>query len=513
MSRHFITFLGTSDYGNTTYRWESYGDCETAFVAAAMGRLWGADAITALCTEEARRKNGPLLEQALQEAGLPAAHVRPLPHGRDQAEQWQQFSILRDAVVATEGGEVLVDITHSFRAQPFFAAAVLSVLRAAGDDSGQFQVAYGEYRKAEPVSPIWDLTLFSELIDWAQALGLFLRTGVAGPVVELGRDLRKREVERVRAAGSRDFPHFHALIDAIERFADDLATVRVASLITGYAQDDRQKPKARGSARLLLEAIAQCREEVAAKLPPLALILDRLGDQLGPLVAERLCSPEGQQAMAALARHYRALGRYPEAAAVVREGWVSRGTEPAAVEVNDPGFSHSRRKAGDREWSQLSGNLGRTVAAVRNDIEHAGFVQQPASGPDLKNNISALVDRFERTLEEPKAPETADDRVHPGRCYFVSRHPGAVEWARGQGITVDRWVEHLEVDDIRPGDTVIGSLPVNLAAQVCARGARYLHLSLPMPAEWRGRELGAEELRACGARLEAFQVEAVEQSP
>jgi CRISPR-associated protein Csx16 len=91
--------------------------------------------------------------------------------------------------------------------------------------------------------------------------------------------------------------------------------------------------------------------------------------------------------------------------------------------------------------------------------------------------------------------------------YFVSRHLGAIAWAAEKGIHVDAFVEHLNPDDIREGDTVIGSLPVNLAAQVCARGARYLHLSLELPPELRGRELTVEEMRACGARIQAFRVE------
>ncbi|MDP2793424.1 MAG: CRISPR-associated protein Csx16 [Sulfurisoma sp.] len=91
--------------------------------------------------------------------------------------------------------------------------------------------------------------------------------------------------------------------------------------------------------------------------------------------------------------------------------------------------------------------------------------------------------------------------------YFVSRHPGAVEWARRQGLAVDAWVAHLDVEKVGAGDTVIGSLPLHLAAAVCARGTRFLHLTLDIPAEWRGRELSADELEMAGARLEEFFVE------
>jgi CRISPR-associated protein Csx16 len=92
------------------------------------------------------------------------------------------------------------------------------------------------------------------------------------------------------------------------------------------------------------------------------------------------------------------------------------------------------------------------------------------------------------------------------RTWFVSRHPGALAWTTRQGMAVDHWVAHLDLHKVQAGDTVAGTLPVHLAAQVCARGARYLHLCLELPADRRGRELSAKELIQHGARLEPFLV-------
>lgn len=93
--------------------------------------------------------------------------------------------------------------------------------------------------------------------------------------------------------------------------------------------------------------------------------------------------------------------------------------------------------------------------------------------------------------------------------FFVSRHPGALDWAAGEGVVVDRVVAHLDPETVQPGDVVIGTLPIHLAARVCARGGRYLHLSLELPPEQRGRELSAADLRRFGARLEEYRVTAV----
>lgn len=94
-----------------------------------------------------------------------------------------------------------------------------------------------------------------------------------------------------------------------------------------------------------------------------------------------------------------------------------------------------------------------------------------------------------------------------GITWFVSRHPGAVEWAQHQNLAIDCWVEHLDPAQVNAGDIVIGTLPVNLAAGVCKLGARYFHLSLKVPAEWRGRELTMAELLAGPAELRAFHIE------
>jgi len=93
--------------------------------------------------------------------------------------------------------------------------------------------------------------------------------------------------------------------------------------------------------------------------------------------------------------------------------------------------------------------------------------------------------------------------------YFVTRHAGARNWAIEEGMTVDAVVAHLDLTLIIANDVVIGSLPVNLAAEVCARGGRYLHLSLELPPALRGVELTAEAMRNCGACIEEYQVQRI----
>ena len=93
------------------------------------------------------------------------------------------------------------------------------------------------------------------------------------------------------------------------------------------------------------------------------------------------------------------------------------------------------------------------------------------------------------------------------RRFFVSRHPGAIEWAKQYPWAVRaHFVSHLDIECISRGDVVIGTLPVHLAAKVCARGARYLHLSISLAAGQRGTELTALELEAADACLVPYEV-------
>lgn len=90
--------------------------------------------------------------------------------------------------------------------------------------------------------------------------------------------------------------------------------------------------------------------------------------------------------------------------------------------------------------------------------------------------------------------------------YFVTRHQGAIEWAKQQSIVVDKQMEHLDLALITSNDIVIGSLPVNLAAEICSKNSRYIHLSLDVPLDMRGKELTVEDMNICKARLEEFKI-------
>lgn len=90
--------------------------------------------------------------------------------------------------------------------------------------------------------------------------------------------------------------------------------------------------------------------------------------------------------------------------------------------------------------------------------------------------------------------------------WFVSRHPGAKVWAQEEGLCISAFVDHLDPATVVAGDVAIGSLPIHLAAAICAQGGTYRHLSLNLTAELRGVEISSDEMRLCGAKIEEFSI-------
>lgn len=91
--------------------------------------------------------------------------------------------------------------------------------------------------------------------------------------------------------------------------------------------------------------------------------------------------------------------------------------------------------------------------------------------------------------------------------WFISRHQGAIDWVKQQPIQIDRFESHLDVNLIQAEDTVIGTLPIHLAAEVCQKGAKFYFLSINVRPEQRGIELTQAQLVEQGCSIEPFSIQ------
>jgi CRISPR-associated protein Csx16 len=90
--------------------------------------------------------------------------------------------------------------------------------------------------------------------------------------------------------------------------------------------------------------------------------------------------------------------------------------------------------------------------------------------------------------------------------YLVTRHKGAIDWAQRQGLMFEHLAHLGDLTLIKPGDWVIGPLPVGRIADIIAAGARYSAIDMDMPENARGPELSADDMERYGARLVEYRV-------
>lgn len=379
-----ISFLGTGNYGETIYSFES-STCRTRYVTQALASFTRPNEIHLIATAEAWTQHGDALAQGLTNSGHPVPEQVRVPTGGEPQQLWQMFGAIVE-VIRTSSSPVLLDITHGFRMQPFFAAACIQYVQSVLPDPPLIRVVYGEYRQGEgSVSPIWELTPFLEVLSWSRNLMMFLRTGQADDIVKdtesLGRALNKQRAAEGAKSGFSQLPK---LAEAIEAFGNDFTTIRTGSLLIG------KQP----SAQRLWEAIERTRDEINQRLPAMAMVLDQVQEMVKPLRTgiSRLSSAEGQRVLLALARLYQKMGRYSEAISILREGWITLGA-PQDADHPGSGFNRQSRETQEETW-QASTPQARSVSEIRNDIQHAGFNQQPHDRSWFEQQLTKLLDEW-----------------------------------------------------------------------------------------------------------------------
>lgn len=386
-----ISFLGTGSYARTVYTFNGQ-ECETRYIAAALAQFLQANEITLLATEQAYTVHAQGLMDELKRLDLPNPTIHTIPSGGNTEELWQQFEIISDAVTEGKPSHISFDITHGFRAQPFFAAAVINYLRSTLDTVPDMQAFYGEWRKEEVTSPVWDISTFIGLLNWSSSLQSFMKTGHGVGLAALARQENIQIQKSVK--GQRPIT-LDKLASSIRIFSENISTVRVLDIITGSASKS-------GSAANVLACIERSEEEVKQYFSPLHPVLIALKNKIANLPADQLFNPAGHQAMLALTKLYVDYERYPEAAIVLREAWVSRyaATDRNAQEL----LSKAERSAAEEHWYEAENEktnptgCADLLGSVRNDIQHGGFRINPSPADKLVKNLNELIETFSQQL-------------------------------------------------------------------------------------------------------------------
>jgi len=425
---HFDKEQGRYVYDPTEYEFLENVSAKTPFVCRALAELLRPSEISVLATQEAESDHGAALREVLRAGNYPAPRFVRIPAGRAPAELWQQFEFIKEELRGAQG-PVMLDITHGFRSQPFFAAAVATFVHAVDEKPPELRVCYAAYDAKEDlktgVAPIWELTEFVTLLDWSRALAMFLKTGraeEAGKATEhLGRDLKKTWFQSGKQG---EEPNLKELGEALTQFGADLETLRTGDLLLGRGSMN-------SSASRLLSATQEAKEHVAKYAPPLADILDRVVGMAKPIAGagSDLSGPEGRKAIVKLAELYLRLGRYLEAAATAREGWVNLYAPKTALAPGAPDFDSKERERAEKRAHEHDPAF-REVTDRRNDFLHAQYRPSTQRAADIAETVKSLVEKLRNASR--------------GACFVnLSNHPSA-KWDEMQTKAARELAERIE---------------------------------------------------------------------
>lgn len=246
MPKVFLSTLGVTNYVECHYKLGDKVSTPTPYVQEALLELlcgdWSAkDRIFIFCSEDALQSNWQDrqdslgLDQRIQNLHL-ACMATPvsIPEGKTEDEIMEIFKTVLDKIDYND--KILLDITHSFRSLPLLNAIVLNYAKVLkkttvlGIYYGAFEVL-GHPRKVENmpleqrIAPIFDLTPYDVLLDWARAVDMFEQAGRAQHLKDLVNSLLEKNIPK------KDGEDLKQWSDALLAMTQNISAVRGHELL------------------------------------------------------------------------------------------------------------------------------------------------------------------------------------------------------------------------------------------------------------------------------------------
>ncbi|RDI95589.1 TIGR02221 family CRISPR-associated protein [Meiothermus sp. QL-1] len=376
-----LSMLGTGNYQEVEYIWDGCKARPHRFFQSSL-KEWFPEAQLLICvTEEAKNKHG---EDILQE--LTGAKLIDIPSGQNEAEYWQIFNIIQEEI--PEGTELVLDITHGFRSLPILALLAVSFLRIAKGVVLKY-VLYGAYEaKTDSSAPVFDLTPFVSMLDWATASQYFLETGDAGKFQPL-----------VEARGEKPVnTHLNTAVKGLGSLSSALAANRALEI--GEV------------ARETLGSLGEAQKEAwKPQHQPLKLLLPRLKDMLGHLALKKSPSQEDYSQEDYLRQNFALVlwllqnQQFEKALGLAREWMVSFAQYRRQGSWYPISFDSRKEAEGwlnscvkgetetPEEWKDFI-QLWRDLGNLRNDLMHFGFRESPRGKESIPQEFREKIDKL-----------------------------------------------------------------------------------------------------------------------
>jgi hypothetical protein len=346
------------------------------------------------------QKNGNRIAEEFREYGLPVPEFVRIPEGTSIDELWTLFAKMKELLKSSDFDEIQLDITNGYRTLPFFISSAITFVRMIQPDCAELSVFYGAYDSTKHETDIWDMSLFSDILDWTRRITLFMESGNGTKLSEEFEKVENRlRLEWYRNGQKGDPPGLQKFSSALKAFTADFATLRTGSMLLPKTGTGEKSPVP-GSAEVLYNETKDVQRKLKELLPPFAEVMDMILSELEGVGVSTLSDEKGLSALSKLAELYFKKGRYSESIATVREGWINAMVgSHSSCEPGNP--CCSKRNRDDQVDHDHKGFLN--VREIRNDIQHAGYRHCPAKAGSFilatQRSLRTFSDMTEKAME------------------------------------------------------------------------------------------------------------------
>lgn len=408
MPRILITFLGTGNYTPCRYKLDSHISESETFSSVALASLVKPDAVISLETQAANERHGEALASRFKELGI-QHKSETIKNGKSEEEIWEIFKTITH-VVSSES-ELYFDITHGFRSLPILGFIALSYLRVTRNIQigGIYYGAFEARDEQEDIAPVFNLTPFLTLLDWTAAADDFFESGSA---LRLGKLLSHTQQSLWKNADTTDASNLPIQLKplglGIEEASSNLLLLRTGDLKKSAEKLDNLLENAQAETSVFatpfLEILTPVKEQLTqfnstdlATLRDLADWLAKRGQVAAALtLASEWLISYVMVKCGDLNHHTGHKNRSCYNSAIVKMENPESNIEDDAMNQSEVSIIiHQLQETIPEEQLKILKATSSTIRQARNDLNHAGFSEEPLSARKFLERTKSIVQNLQ----------------------------------------------------------------------------------------------------------------------
>lgn len=393
-----LSFLGLGQFNKETktylYQETKYSfnekEVKTSYFPYAVSKFIKPDKMFVIMTEKAEEVHSAELKK------LCNFETIKIPDGKSEEEFWIIFDKITEKI--NEGDEIVFDITHGFRSQPFIVIVLLLYLKALKNIKIK-NILYGAFEAKDEynVTPVFELKSFIDLIDWSNAVREFTENGNMKYFNSLLSEIHKNSYLNKLPNPSQELK---GAGEDLSKLTDAFATIRLKEIFQNTFHFNQRLEKLKKD----LENNPQSK--------PFKNLIGKITKQFEAITeAEKnIFSEKGFKAQKSIMQWYVETSKYQKAITLAREFIISKYLLEILKVESKCLLEKGCRSESENELGKLGkisksgmgcvdrkseyGKLWAKITDFRNDINHAGMRKEPKSSEVLIENIIEIIEKI-----------------------------------------------------------------------------------------------------------------------